>query len=138
MKNYFIDTNIIIYAHGAEHKYKAPCQLIMRLIAADEIGAVTNVEVLQELLHRYARPGKSHYGAQMAENVLAIFHEILPVEKNDILLAMNLLKKYDALNIRDAIHAATALRGNVKYILSVDKHFDRLPSLQRVDPLEIL
>ena len=137
MKSYFLDTNILIYAQGAEHKYKAPCQIIMRLLASDEIYGVTNTEVLQEILYRYVSLGKKSLGIQMAENTLAVIHEVLPIEKSDIVLAMNLLQKYRELNVRDAIHAAAALRNNFKYILSVDKHFDRIKGLQRVDPFEI-
>jgi predicted nucleic acid-binding protein len=52
-------------------------------------------------------------------------------------LALNLLKNYHKLNVRDAIHAATALRNGFKYLLSVDKHFDEIKGLERVDPMEI-
>ncbi len=137
MKSYFIDTNILIYAQGAEHKYKAPCQIIMRLIASDEIYGVTNTEVLQEILYRYAYLGKKNLGIQMVENVLSIIHEVLPVEKTDLILSLDLLEKYRELNVRDAIHAASALRNNFKYIMSVDKHFDKIKGLQRVDPFQI-
>lgn len=137
MKKYFIDTNIFIYAQGAEHKYREPCQIIMRLIASDEIYSVANTEILQEILYRYSCLGKKNLGIQMVENMLSIIHEVLPVERADVILAINLLNKYHELNARDAIHSATALRNNFKYVLSVDKHFDRIKGLQRVDPLDI-
>ncbi|MBI5399790.1 type II toxin-antitoxin system VapC family toxin [Candidatus Saganbacteria bacterium] len=137
MKRLFIDTNIFIYAQGLEHKYKQPCQIVMRLVAADEIYGVTNTEVLQEIMYRYDAIGKREIGLQMVDNVLAIIHEVLAVEKADVLLAAGLLRKHQQLNIRDAFHAATAVRNNLKYILSVDKHFDLLSILQRVDPFDI-
>ncbi|OGB89266.1 hypothetical protein A2625_03770 [candidate division WOR-1 bacterium RIFCSPHIGHO2_01_FULL_53_15] len=138
MKSYFLDTNILIYAHGSAHRYKEPCQAILRLAASDELFGVTNTEVLQEILYRYFSLGQRTIGIRIVENTLAVIHEVLPVEKADILLSVNLLNRYRHLNVRDAIHAATALRGNFKYILSVDKHFDKINGLQRVDPLEIL
>lgn len=137
MKNYFIDTNILIYAQGTAHKYKTPCQIIMRLIASDEIYSVTNSEVLQEILYRYSAMGKRRLGIQMVENTLSIIHEVLPVERADIVLSMELLDKHKNINVRDAVHAATALRNGFKYILSVDRHFDKIKNLQRVDPLEL-
>ncbi|MBI5700922.1 type II toxin-antitoxin system VapC family toxin [Candidatus Saganbacteria bacterium] len=137
MKYFFIDTNIIIYAQGAQHKYKSPCQTIMRLIALNEIFGATNTEVLQEVLYRYSAIGKKQLGIQMVENTLNIMHEVISIERADIILAMELLKKHCEINVRDAIHAASAIRGNFKYILSVDKHFDRIKNLQRVDPFNL-
>jgi hypothetical protein len=137
MKRFFIDTNVIIYAHGAEHKYRTPCQIVMRLIASNEIYGATNTEVLQEILYRYARLGKKDLGIQMVINIFSIIHEILPVERSDIILSVDLMRKHRELNVRDAIHCATALRYNFKYILSVDRHFDRIKGLQRVDPTEL-
>lgn len=137
MKKYFIDTNILIYAQGAEHKYKAPCQLIMRLIALDEIYGATNTEVLQEILYRYSSIGKKEVGIQMVENTLSIIHEVFPIEKNEIVLSLRLLEKYRELNVRDAIHAASAMRNNFNYVLSVDRHFDKVAGLHRLDPLDI-
>lgn len=137
MKNYFIDTNIFIYAQGASHKYKTPCQIILRLLAVDEIYGVTNSEALQEILYRYSALGKREVGIQMVKNTLLLVHEVLPVEKADIVVSMDLLRKYDRLNVRDAIHAATALKSNFRYILSVDRHFDMIENLQRIDPLDV-
>lgn len=137
MKRFFIDTNIFIYAQGAAHKYRDPCQIIMRLIASDEIYGAANTEILQEILYRYSSIGKANIGIQMVESILAVIHEVFPIERPDIILALNLLGKYRQLNPRDAIHAAASLRNNFKYILSVDKHFDKIRGLQRVDPLDI-
>lgn len=136
MKSFFIDTNILIYAQGAAHPYKSPCQIIMRLIASDEIYGVTNTEVFQEILYRYSRIKRKQLGLQMVENALLVIHEVLPIEKADLVLASGLLKKYHWLNVRDALHAASTLRNNFKYILSADKHFDKIKGLQRIDPLE--
>lgn len=137
MKSYFIDTNVFIYAQGEAHKYKSPCQIIMRLIALDELYAVTSTEVLQEILYRYAYLRKKELGLQMVQNILAIIHEVLPVEKADVLLALELLRCHSSINSRDALHAAVALHSGFKYVLSADKHFDRIRGLQRFDPCDI-
>ena len=108
----------------------------MRAAAADEIYGVTNTEVFQEILYRYARLNKKSIGLQMVENVCAVIHETLPIDKIDVLLAVKLLRRYHWLNVRDAVHAASALRNNFKFIISADRHFDRIQGLQRIDPLE--
>ena len=49
----FIDTSIFMYAAGKEHPHKEPSVNLLRLIAMGEIDAVINVEVLQEIFHRF-------------------------------------------------------------------------------------
>jgi hypothetical protein len=56
---YFIDANIPMYAAGAEHPLKRPCIAILEAIAHDELAAVTNVEVVQEILYRYSALGST-------------------------------------------------------------------------------
>ena len=50
----FNDSNVPMYLVGAAHPHKTDSQILMeRLIAAGE-RLVTDAEVLQEVLHRYA------------------------------------------------------------------------------------
>lgn len=109
----------------------------MRLIASDEIYGAVNTEVLQELLYRYTALGKKEIGIKMVTNTLSIIHEVMPVEKEDIVLAAIFLDKHREINVRDAIHAATAMHNDFRYILSVDKHFNKIKGLQRIDPFDI-
>jgi uncharacterized protein len=54
----FVDSNIPMYLVGAAHPHKAEAQILLeRLIAAGQ-RLVTDVEVLQEILHRYAAINK--------------------------------------------------------------------------------
>jgi uncharacterized protein len=48
--------------------------------------------------------------------------------------ATALLRRYEALGARDAVHAATAMRVGLSSILSVDRVFDSIDELIRVDP----
>lgn len=135
MKYYFVDTNVIMYAHGEKHAYKDACVRILRLIAADEIFGITSSEVLQEILYRYTALRQKHIGMQMVSNTLSVMHEILPVDRFDIILAMDIMKKHKSINVRDAIHAASAIKNKTKYIISADRHFDLIKTIQRIDPL---
>ena len=49
----FIDANVPIYASGREHPNKEPCARILMMAAEHPLSFVTDVEVLQELVHRY-------------------------------------------------------------------------------------
>ena len=55
---YFVDANIPMYAVGAEHPLKAPCVHLLEAVAKREMRAVIDVEVLQEILHRYTSLGR--------------------------------------------------------------------------------
>ncbi len=49
----FIDANVPIYAAGRDHGNKAPCAQGLMMATEHPRSFVTDVEVLQELLHCY-------------------------------------------------------------------------------------
>lgn len=57
MSRILVDTNILIYAAGREHPFKAAAQRVLLALADRPNDFVTNVEVFQELLHRYLHGG---------------------------------------------------------------------------------
>lgn len=48
--------------------------------------------------------------------------------------ANTLLAEFPELPPRDAIHAAVMLNNGLKVLYSYDRHSDRIPSLQRLEP----
>ena len=48
-----VDSNVIMYAAGSEHAHQQPSIRFLSSIAAGEIDAAVDTEVLQEILHRY-------------------------------------------------------------------------------------
>jgi len=55
---YFLDANLIMYSLGGPHPSREPCKRVLERIKSGEIRALTNTEVLQEILHRYFSIGK--------------------------------------------------------------------------------
>ena len=47
------EVNILMYASGAPHPRKAPSLAFLNRVAAGEVDAAIDAEVLQEVLHRY-------------------------------------------------------------------------------------
>ena len=76
----FIDTSVVMYAAGAEHPQRASCQLVLRRVAGGDLDAVTSTEVLQEILHRFAR-SRRDTGQRMARGVLDLFGDLIPVDR---------------------------------------------------------
>jgi predicted nucleic acid-binding protein len=130
----FVDTNIVMYAVGAEHPYRHPCLDSLDRIIQDRQAAVVSSEVHQEILHRYIALCLPEQARQVSVHLEAIIPEALPVTMADVRRARSLSERYPGLNARDLIHVAVMLENGISYILSTDKHFDQLDEVRRIDP----
>ena len=127
-----IDSNIPMYLIGAPHPHKSDAQLLLeRLIAAGQ-RLVTDAEVLQEILHRYAAIGKREAIGPAFQLLLDIVDDILPIEKADALRAGEIVQTRALLSARDSLHIAVMERHGIRSILSFDADFDRWPGLERI------
>lgn len=128
----FVDSNIPIYLVGAAHPHKTEAQMILeRLVAAGQ-RLITDAEVLQEILHRYAAIGRREAIAPAFQAVLDIVDEVIPIEKLDALRAGEIVQNRVSMPARDALHIAVMERHGIRSILSFDSDFDRWPGLQRI------
>jgi len=132
---HFLDANLIMYSLGGPHPLKAPCINILRKIQSEDILAVTNTEVLQEILYRYFTIGKAEVGGKAYRSMTSICVNVLPVKIADTDTALELLKLHQSITSRDAIHAATMINNGLKQIISTDNHFDLIPQIKRIDPI---
>lgn len=132
----FLDANVVMYAAGADHPLREPCQRALRRTVQDDVALVTSSEVLQEILHRYFAIGRAEVAAEVFHATRELCTEILPVLEADAVRALELLVQFGRISPRDAIHAAVAERAGVGRILSTDDDFDGLDMIRRVDPRE--
>ena len=130
----FLDSNLIMYSLGAPHPLKEPCQKILEKIGSEEIHSITNIEVLQEILHRYFSIGKPDIAEIAYSSVIKLCVAILPVTLRETDLALELMKEIPSVTSRDAIHAATMMNNGIKEIISTDNHFDLMRRVRRIDP----
>ena len=130
----FIDANILMYASGAPHPYKASSLQLLERIADNTIESVSDVEVLQELLYRYWAVRQADQGLALCDQAMRLIPTILPVELPDVVVAKRLFAAYRMIEPRDAIHAAVMLNHGVTHLYSYDRHFDRIPGLTRFEP----
>ena len=133
---YFLDTNIFMYAAGREHPLKGPCVAFLRRVAREEVEALTNTEVLQEILYRYRAIGERERGLHLARLAVdQVGGEVLPVTLADMRRAFGLVTRYGTdIMARDAVHAATMLNNGLTHLISADSHFDIIEGITRVDP----
>ncbi len=131
----FIDANVPIYASGRRHPNKEPCAQILMMVAERPQSFVTDVEVLQELLHRYLASRRWTLGRRVLQEFAEIMHDrIEPVYEEDMVLASSLADLHPEVSARDLVHAAVMQRLGVYRIISSDADFDRLPGVTRLDP----
>ena len=134
----FVDTNIPMYAAGRDHAFKAPSADFMRAAARRRIEAVSDVEVLQEILHRYAAVRRPSVGFVVFESVVATMLLIHPVVLDDLWECRAILSRHGVVQARDAIHAAVMRRMGIRTIVSYDRHFDTISGIDRVTPDKLL
>ena len=132
----FVDTSVIMYAAGADHPHRDGCRRVLQRVADGDLAAVTSAEVVQEILHRFAR-GQRDVGQRMAQGVIDLFGDLLPVDGTTVQDAVVRYRSDQRLSARDAIHAATCAVNSIDRIVSVDADFDVVPGLVRVDPSEL-
>ena len=137
----FIDTNIVMYAAGKEHPYKSACARIISSIADGtfhrDIGApVTDTEVFQEILYRYALVGRWESGILICKRFLELGLEILSFDSNEVENMIVLAEAYKEKGIppRDLVHVAVMMNHGIRKIVSVDSHFDLINEVTRVVP----
>ncbi|MGH3935004.1 MAG: type II toxin-antitoxin system VapC family toxin [Pseudonocardiaceae bacterium] len=131
---FLYDTSVFVYARGTEHEYREPCRAVVRLAGQGVLAGEASVELVQEYAHILRRCGLG--GADVREQArdvaaLCLLHDFA---EEDLRLAVNLVATHQKLRVRDAVHAATALRRGISVILSADHDFDGISGLERLDP----
>jgi predicted nucleic acid-binding protein len=131
---FFVDSNIIMYAAGAEHAYRVPCLDALDRIIREDLQAVVSTEVHQEILHRYLSLGLPDKAWEVSIKLETIIPATLPVTLADIHRVRQLAERYPDLKARDLLRVAVMLENGLTHILSVDRHFDELAEIERIDP----
>ena len=93
---------------------------------------VTDVEVYQEILHRYVAIGRLEAIDAAFASLDALVDEVLGFGVPEVRAARTLTDSVHGLSARDALHAAVMTRAGIGRIFSFDRAFDRLEGLERL------
>lgn len=129
-----VDSNVLMYAAGAEHRYKAPSLRFLEGVARGREAAALDAEVLQEILHRYRSIGRWEEGRGVYDRARALFPLIIPVTAEIVDEGRRLLDLYPELSARDALHAAVVRVRGLEEIVSYDRDFDGIEGVARSEP----
>lgn len=138
MTRFLFDTAVFIYARGQAHPYREACRELVEAARTSRIAGEGSVELVQEYAHILLRRGlPGRVVRDESRDVAALFRNH-PFEEADLDLALNLVADQPAIGMRDGVHAATALRRGIPFIVSPDQGFDALAGLERLDPHQAL
>lgn len=135
----FLDVNVPMYAAGGDHPLREACARIMSAVAKGELAAAIDVEIIQEILHRFGAMDRWPLAVELAQTTLTIMPIVLPITKEDMITAVELAERYGSqgAKARDLIHAAVMRNNGLSAIVSTDRHFDLISGLTRIDPIQL-
>lgn len=138
MTRIFVDANVFLYAVGAESPHRDACRSVLQAVGQRTLDGVTSSEVLQEILHVRSRRVSVRDAATAVRAAADLVAEVFPVTSRDVLDACTLLESHAGLGARDALHAAVMKNSQIHLLVSVDRDFDVIADLKRIDPSEAL
>ena len=117
----FVDTNVFMYFVGADHPRRDEARAFFIRARERDIRLVTSAEVLQEILHRCLRTGRSRVANAAFDLVDATVSEVWPVERQDIDMARGLSNQHPGLEARDLVHLACCIRREPRRLVTFDR-----------------
>ena len=121
-----------MYLVGAPHPHKTDAQRFLEQLISDRQRLVTDVEVLQEILHRYVAIGRREAIQPAFDALLGVVDEVFPIDQQTAQRAKEIVLERRGVSARDAVHAAVMQLRGIERILSFDAGFDDLPDIERL------
>ena len=121
-----------MYLVGASHIHKADAQRLLEKFTSERQRLVTDAEVLQEILHRFAAIQRRDAIQPAFNALLGVVDEVLPVDRITVERAKEIVLGYTGLSARDAVHLAVMENHGIDRILSFDSGFDQFPGITRL------
>jgi predicted nucleic acid-binding protein len=129
-----LDTTVLVYAVGADHPFREPCQLLVRSIADGTILATTTIEVIQEFTHVRARRRDRKDAAELARDYIELLSPLLIVEETDQREGLRLFAEGTGFGSFGAVLAAAAHAAGAEALVSADTGFAGIAAIQHVVP----
>lgn len=129
----FVDSNVPMYLVGAPHPNKDRAAAAIIRLKGDSEEFVTDVEVYQELLHRYSSIGRLNFIGAAFSTLDEIVDDVLSFGMAEIHVARDLIRSVNGISARDALHVAVMRRAGISRILSYDTDFDAIPGIERLE-----
>ncbi len=121
-----------MYLVGAPHPNKDRAAAIISRLLSDGEQFVTDVEVYQEIIHRYGAIRRIVAISDVFGILDEIADEVLTFGMPEVRIAKELVETTSNISARDALHIAVMRSAGVSRILSFDEGFDRFSDIERL------
>jgi predicted nucleic acid-binding protein len=128
----FLDSNVPMYLVGAPHRHKSDAQRLLEKLLSERERLVTDIEVLQEILHRYVVIDRRDAIQPAFDALLGIVDQVLSIDLAAVERAKTIVLGSQHLSARDALHLAVMEQHAIEKILSFDAGFDGFPGITRL------
>ena len=129
-----LDTTVLIYAVGADHPSREPCQQLIRAIAGGTLLSTTTIEVIQEFLHVRARRRDRERCCRARPGLHRLLSPLLIVEETDLREGLRLFEEGAGFGSFDAALAAAAHAAGAEALVSADTGFSGIATIHHVVP----
>ena len=127
-----IDSNVPMYLVGGPHPNKANAERLLEKLTIERQRLVTDAEVLQEILHRYAAIDRRDAIQPAFDAILQVVDEVFAVDQSVVERAKQIVLGYRQLSARAAVHLAVMEKNDIGLILSFDTGLDIFPKITRL------
>ena len=124
-----VDSNIPMYLVGAPHAHKSDARRLLEKVVSERQSLVTDAEVLQEILHRYAAIDRRDAIQPAFDALMGIVDQVLAVDRSIAERAKQIVLGYRQLSARDAVHIAVMEHHGIEQIMTFDSGFDGFPGI---------
>ena len=121
-----------MYLVGAPHAHKSDARRLFEKVVSERQSLVTDAEVLQEILHRYAAIDRRDAIQPAFDALLGIVDQVLAVDRSIAERAKQIVLGYRQLSARDAVHIAVMEHHGIEQIMTFDSGFDGFPGITRL------
>ncbi len=128
----FVDSNVPMYLVGAPHPNKDRAVALLTQLVSTGERFITDVEVYQEILHRYTSIRRLEAIDPAFDSLDQIVDEVLTYGLDEIRAAKALAISINGLSARDALHVSIMRKSGANLILSFDDGFDACPDITRL------
>jgi uncharacterized protein len=128
----FVDSNIPMYLVGTVSPRKTDAQRWLEKLVSQRERLVTDAEVLQEILHRYAAIDRRDLIQEAFDALLGVVDQVIEIDLAIAERAKEIVLGHKRLSARDAIHVAVMERHKIERILTFDAGFSGIPGITRL------
>jgi predicted nucleic acid-binding protein len=131
----YVDTNVILrFLVGDPPDMAEEASQLFQAVDEGKLTLIVDNMIIAEVV--WVLSSFYHHSISDIANTLRDFllQEGIEAEEKDVLLQALTLCETKNIDFTDALVAARMKKHNIEYVFSFDRHFDRVPGLQRAAP----